>query len=535
MMEASTYRSAQPLSRSITANGFFLNSIYRRSIVAFVAATTFIIFAISSHGDSSTPRRVLTGRDIVAELMENRKEKTRQRVESLSDNSRVGSLSDNSSGGSTHSNQGTTEVLDLGEQTATRTQFGYRGGDHVNAKVTLRHGSSARAVVAGLESERTSRWSSKSALPTGQLPNIKAVPLVVLVAGFGAEQAWPAFLHLDGARVPVLAACTDGGDIEEPTFGNWFDLVLLLPHGDKSSVLPCSGSQGCPKDGINLGPSGLNVVHGTAAASMNEDLLSAEALRLFDKTAHSVLVVVSASALVPASALRRLIAAVKPSLVPGTLDLAVPVVSGPGNDSEGNSLEHLYDVSDPNFAAHPLNAARVQMALDSLPVPLSHIHFDSGIFAEQHKGEDWNGLSAVALSPRAVSKLLELPISGGGISFLQSSLNDKGLAHGLHKIAKSAPELECGIVRRAFAYSNYGYRSNVRHVLKSKSHGVAKSPPAMEAENKGAHSTLLAICAAGVPDKTVGAIFVSSTVFFSLFCGRLFVIFVDLYNSPYLS
>lgn len=501
-MEAWTYTPAKPTSPLVSVSSCKLSSNYRRCVVTVMAATTFVILAASRYDDSSTPRRVLTGRDIVAELMENRKERTRQRV---------GYISDNSSRGSAQSNQVTTEVLELGAQKATRPEFGYRSGGRAHANVALRHGSSARAVVAGLEGERSSRWSSKSALPRGQLPNIKAVPLVVLVAGFGAEQAWPAFLHLDGARVPVLATCAEDGENEESALGSWFDLVLLLPHGDKSSVLPCSGSQGCPKDGINLGPSGLNVVHGTAAASMNEDLLSAEALRLFDNTAHSVLVVVSASALVPSSALRRLIASVNPTLVPGILDLAVPVVSGPGTESENNALERLYDVSDIAFAAHPLNSARVQMALDSLPVPTSGIHFDSGIFAEKQRSEYWNGLSAVALSPRAVSKLLELPTNGGGLNLLHSSSNQhgKGLAHDLRKIAKSAPELECGVVRRAFAYSNYGYRSNVKHVLKTKSQGVAVPSPAMKAENQGAHSTLLAICAAGVPDKTVGAIFVS--------------------------
>lgn len=110
--------------------------------------------------------------------------------------------------------------------------------------MSLRHGKLAPVVVLGLEGVRAGRWSSKLASSGGQLPSANAVPLVVLVAGFGAEQAWPAFLHLDGARLPVVAACAGNDDAEEPGVGGWFDLVLLLPHGDTSSVLPCSGSQG---------------------------------------------------------------------------------------------------------------------------------------------------------------------------------------------------------------------------------------------------------------------------------------------------
>jgi hypothetical protein len=304
----------------------------------------------------------------------------------------------------------------------------------------------------------------------------------------------------------VVAACTGNGDAKEPGVGGWFDLVLLLPHGDTSSVLPCSGSQGCPKEGINLGPSGLNVVHGTAATSTHEDLLAAEALKLFDQAAHSVLVVVSASACVPAAALWRLVAAVKPTLAPGTLDLAVPAVAGPGPD--GHSLEQMYDVSDLRFAAHPLNVARVQAALDALPTPPSPFHFDSGAFAE--RSDDWNGLSAVALSPKAVKKLLDQP-SAGGLKTLFNSAHGKGLVHDLRRLAKSAPELECGIVRRAFAYCNYGYRTNVKHLLAPSLRGNALPRPTMNAEGQGSSPMLLAICAAGVPDKTVGAIFALET------------------------
>jgi hypothetical protein len=44
--------------------------------------------------------------------------------------------------------------------------------------------------------------------------------------------------------------------------GASFDLVLLVPRGDTSSILPCFGSQGCRPEGVGPKSSGLNVVRG---------------------------------------------------------------------------------------------------------------------------------------------------------------------------------------------------------------------------------------------------------------------------------
>jgi hypothetical protein len=211
-----------------------------------------------------------------------------------------------------------------------------------------------------------------------------------------------------------------------------------------------------------------------SAVSTSDDALALEALHLWDRGKHSALVVVSSSALISTNAMARLVEQVE------ILDLALPLVYGPlRTEWPANSLDKFYIVNDcENFSAHPLNVVRLQHALDSLPPRDSHenyVEFGSSFFEE---GDSFP-LSAVLLSPKSVGRILEAEAT------LSGSKPRQGLKHHLSKLSRSALDLNCGVVTRAFVYSNFGYE-NVRPAPYAKP--TFKAPPAVA-------TTLLAICA----------------------------------------
>ena len=464
--------------------------------VAVMLALSLAALALSFTREAGLPathdRRRLSGRDIVAELMDHRLERKKELQIAQSSGRGVASL----------------ERLDLTEVRLRRSTYYDPLHTEKDSKllVTINHQRGTKsavndALIEDIGKEREARFSATAAASPGALPSSLAMPLVVLVAGRGALHAWPTLLYLDASRTPPVASCAGGSSPR-------FDLVLLVPHDDASSLLPCFGSQGCDKAGIALGASGLTVVKGNVGTLASEDDLAAESLKLWDQGVHSALVVVSASSLVSASALGRLVDAVRPSVAPAKLDVAVPVAWGLFGGGGGvNDLDRVYGVSagDLAFAGHPLNPARVQAALDELPSEPS-VSFDNGVFSNDSSsngggkdGKDGKasngGLSAVALSPKAVRKL-------------RDAKGHKGLVHGLRKLARADTDVEVGVLRRAFVHANLGYGANVLEampragVVSGGSDGDSGAPqPVM-----GKSPTLVAICAAGVPDKTLAAI-----------------------------
>ena len=126
-----------------------------------------------------------------------------------------------------------------------------------DAGVTVQRGARQTPVpevLKGVVRDRDGRFSATAVASPGLLPSSQAVPLVVIVAGFGAAQSWPSLVLLDGARRLPVAGC-DGSSGDVPQF----DLILLVPRDDTTSVLPCFGSQGCDKAGIDFAKSGLTV------------------------------------------------------------------------------------------------------------------------------------------------------------------------------------------------------------------------------------------------------------------------------------
>ncbi len=132
--------------------------------------------------------------------------------------------------------------------------------------------------------------------------------------------------------------------------------------------------------------------------------------------------------------------------------------------------------------------------------------------------------SAVALSARVVQRLQKAVAAS-------TSSSDVGLAAALRLLVRKSPDLECGVVRRAFAYWNRSCRWNV--VAAMDDQNVAKAAAAAAAGGRAAGAaaaaleagtmavaaqrrstlpartvapTLIAFCAAGVTDKTVGAL-----------------------------
>jgi len=453
-----------------------------------------LIFLVAVCADS--PRR-LSGKDIVAELMEKRQQTKKQ----LRDIEKGQPQLFNDARG--------PEVLDLTAVMSSRATYydpiSPPSPDTIPMAKLQRNGasSSREKVAKAILMERDGRFSAGAAAASKSiLPSVRHAPLVVIVAGAGAEQAWSSLLMVDSARLSVVSDGCGGSS-------SWFDLILLVPHGDSSSLIPCQGSQGCRSEGVGLGPSGLRVLKGDAAASSNEDNLAAEALKLWDKTLHSSLLVVSASAIVSPAALRKLTDAVRPNS-PAALGVAVPLVHGLFGAKGANALEKWYDVRGGEggagfalaFAAHPLNAARVQSALEALPPYAGGVDYESGVFEESSEnggGDDGDaGLSAVALSAKAVKRLLGLSKQHQGDTHGHS----KGFTHLLRKLTRTATDIDVGIVRRAFVHWNLGYRTNVARPQ----NGPFEKSPQLPVKMGLGSRTLLAICAAGVPDKTVGAI-----------------------------
>ena len=159
----------------------------------------------------------------------------------------------------------------------------------------------AELATDGVAREMEGRLHAMNA-QGGLLPSTKTLPLVVIVAGEGAFQAWPTVLFVDAARLSFPSS----GATSQPAF----DLILLVPKDDTTSLLPCFGSQGCRPEGVDATASGLRVVRG-AAVKPHEDLLAAEAIGLFDPSQHSALVIVSASAIPSTNGLFRMFEALE--------------------------------------------------------------------------------------------------------------------------------------------------------------------------------------------------------------------------------
>jgi hypothetical protein len=207
-----------------------------------------------------------------------------------------------------------------------------------------------------------------------------------------------------------------------------------------------------------------------------------------------------------------------------------------------------------DWAGHPLNAARVQLALDDLPPsleppaaapsdalsdPFATTVTSTGGESDGSRGDGGDGsargssggggavlapFSAVALSARVVQRLQKAVAAS-------TSSSDVGLTAALRLLVRKSPDLECGVVRRAFAYWNRSCRWNV--VAAMDDQNVAKAAAAAAAGGRAAGAaaaaletgtmavaaqrrstlpartvapTLIAFCAAGVTDKTVGAL-----------------------------
>lgn len=109
-------------------------------------------------------------------------------------------------------------------------------------------------------------------------------------------------------------------------------------------------------------------------------------------------------------------------------------------------------------------------------------------------------MSVVALSPKAINKIQAIAES--------RKSKHHGLVYILQKLSSSVShDINCGVVKRAFAYWNLGYGKNVFNSMSipsSSSSSIGVSPK-MKVE-ASEQMTLLAICAAGVPDKTIGVL-----------------------------